>query len=452
MNRELKEGFGSKIGAVLASAGSAVGLGNVWRFPTEVGNNGGAAFIFIYLICIAVIGIPVMMSEFLIGRHTHTNTISAFAKLAPGKWWRIEGVAGVFVAFLILSYYIVISGWTLFYLTQSVAGQLQAGRDYSLVFNNFVSNPWLPVLMAAVFMGLTHLIIARGVQSGIERSSKLMMPMLLFIIGILVVCSFSMPGSSKGLRFLLKPDFSKLTADVILSAVGQAFFSLSLAMGCLCTYASYFRSDTKLPKTAVGVSVIDTFVAILSGFIIFPAVFSVEGVSVDAGPGLVFITLPNVFNIAFSHVPWLGYIFSGFFYLLLLLAALTSAISLHESVTAYVLEAFSMSRKKAAAAVSIACMTLGVFCSLSFGVLGDVKLFNLNIFELFDYTASKIILPIGGIIICLFTGWYLDRKLVENELTNGGTLRFRLFRLYYFIIRYVAPLAIAAVFVQELLA
>ena len=449
---ETRHNFGSKIGAVLASTGSAVGLGNVWRFPTEVGNNGGAAFIFIYLICIAVIGIPVMMSEFLIGRNTHANTISAFAKLAPGKWWRIEGVAGVFVAFLILSYYIVISGWTLFYLIESLGGQLQADKDYGLVFNDFVSNPWLPVLTGAAFMGLTHFIIARGVQSGIEKSSKLMMPLLLFIIGILVVCSFSMPGSSEGLRFLLKPDFSKLKASVILSAVGQAFFSLSLAMGCLCTYASYFRADTKLTKTAVGVSTIDTVVAILSGFIIFPAVFSVNGVNVDAGPGLVFITLPNVFNIAFSHLPLLGYVFSGFFYLLLLLAALTSAISLHESVTAYVLEAFHVSRRKAAAAVSVSCMALGVLCSLSFGVLGDLTLFGMNIFELFDYTASKIILPIGGIIICLFTGWYLDRKLVENELTNGGTLRFRLFRLYYFIIRYVAPFAIAAVFVQELLA
>ncbi len=447
---ETRHNFGSKIGAVLASAGSAVGLGNVWRFPTEVGNNGGAAFIFIYLICIALIGIPVMMSEFLIGRHTHANTISAFAKLAPGKWWRIEGVAGVFVAFLILSYYIVISGWTLFYLIESVAGRLQAGRNYSDVFNNFVSDPWLPVLTGVAFMGLTHFIISRGVQSGIERFSKVMMPMLLFIIGILVICSFSMPGSSEGLRFLLKPDLSKLTASVILSAVGQAFYSLSLAMGCLCTYASYFRADANLPKTAAGVSIIDTLVAILSGFIIFPAVFSVEEVSVDAGPGLVFITLPSVFNIAFEHVAWLGYIFSGFFYLLLLLAALTSAMSLHESVTAYVLEAFSISRRKAATAVSVSCMLLGVLCSLSFGILGDVKLFGMNVFELFDYTSSKIILPIGGIIICLFTGWYLDRRLVESELTNNGRLRFRLFRLYYFIIRYVAPLAIAAVFLQEI--
>jgi len=449
---ETRHNFGSKIGAVLASAGSAVGLGNVWRFPTEVGSNGGAAFIFVYLICIAVIGIPVMMSEFLIGRHTHANTISAFAKLAPGKWWRIEGVAGVFVAFLILSYYIVISGWTLFYLIESVAGHLQGDQDYNFVFNNFVSNPWKPVLASVVFMGMTHLIIARGVQSGIERSSKVMMPLLLFIIGILVICSFSMPGSSAGLRFLLKPDFSKLTAGVILNAVGQAFFSLSLAMGCLCTYASYFRHDTKLPKTAMGVSTIDTVVAILSCFIIFPAVFSVDNLSEKAGPGLVFISLPNVFNLAFSHLPLLGYVFSAFFYLLLLLAALTSAISLHESVTAYVLEAFSMSRKKAAVAVSVACMALGVLCSLSFGVLKGVAFHGMTIFDIFDYTASNIILPIGGIIICLFTGWYLDRKLVEDELTNGGTIRFRLFRLYYFIIRYVAPFAIAAVFLQKLLA
>ena len=450
---ETRHNFGSKIGVVLASAGSAVGLGNVWRFPTAVGDNGGAAFIFIYLICIAVIGIPVMMSEFLIGRHTHANTISAFSKLAPGKWWRIEGVAGVFVAFLILSYYIIISGWMLYYFIESLRGNLHGGDldYYKSFFESFSGHMWLPILTGAVFMGMTHFIVVRGVQSGIEKASKLMMPLLLFIIGILVVCSFSMSGTSEGLRFLFKPDFSKITTGVVLSAIGQAFFSLSLAMGCLCTYASYFRSDTKLPKTAASVSTIDTFVAILSGFIIFPAVFSVEGVDVNAGPGLVFITLPSVFNIAFGHLPWLGYIFSGFFYLLLLLAALTSAMSLHESVTAYVLEAFHISRHKAAVAVSVSCMALGVACSLSFGVWSDVTLFGLNIFELFDFTASKIILPIGGVIICLFTGWYLDRKLVESELTNGGTIRFRLFRLYYFIIRYVAPLAIAAVFLQEIL-
>ena len=446
-----RNNFRSKLGVVLAAAGSAVGLGNVWRFPTEVGNNGGAAFILIYLLCVLAVGVPVMMSEFLIGRHTHANTITAFSKLAPGKWWRIEGVAGVFVAFLILSYYTIISGWTLYYLVQSLKGALLTDQDYSAYFNSFVSEPFTPLLYAVVFMAMTHLVIARGVQSGIERFSKIMMPMLLLIIGILVVCSFGMPGAGTGLRFLLKPDFSKVTANVVLSAMGQAFFSLSLAMGCLCTYASYFTSDTKLVKTAVSVCSIDTFVAVLSGFIIFPAVFSVPNVSPDEGPGLVFVTLPNVFNIAFHNIPVLGYIFSGLFYMLLLLAALTSAMSLHESVTAYVIESMGIPRKKASAMVSVSCMALGVLCSLSFGVLSDFTICGLTIFGLFDFCASKIIMPAGGLIICLFVGWYLDRKLVHSELTNEGTVPFRLFRFYIFLVRYVVPIAIGLIFINELL-
>ena len=448
---ETRKNFTSKLGVVLAAAGSAVGLGNVWRFPTEVGNNGGAAFILIYLLCVLGVGVPVMMSEFLIGRHTHANTISAFSKLAPGKWWRIEGVAGVFVAFLILSYYTVISGWTLYYLVQSLRGALLSNQDYSAYFNSFVSEPFIPLLYAVVFMAMTHLVIARGVQAGIERFSKIMMPMLLLIIGILVVCSFGMPGAGTGLRFLLKPDFSKVTASVVLSAMGQAFFSLSLAMGCLCTYASYFTSDTKLVKTAFSVCTIDTFVAVLSGFIIFPAVFSVPNVSPDEGPGLVFVTLPHVFNTAFHGVPVLGYLFSGLFYMLLLLAALTSAMSLHESVTAYVIESWGIPRKKASAMVSASCMALGVLCSLSFGVLSDFTIFGLTIFGFFDFCASKIIMPAGGLIICLFVGWYLDRKLVHSELTNGGTVPFRLFRFYIFLVRYVVPIAIALIFINELL-
>lgn len=446
-----RSNFGSKLGVVLAAAGSAVGLGNVWRFPTEVGNNGGAAFILIYLLCVLGVGVPVMMSEFLIGRNTHANTITAFSKLAPGKWWRIEGVAGVFVAFLILSYYTIISGWTLYYLIQSLKGSLLVNQDYSAYFKSFVSDPYIPIIYGVVFMVMTHWVIVRGVQSGIERFSKIMMPMLLLIIGILVVCSFGMPGAGTGLRFLLNPDFSKVTANVVLSAMGQAFFSLSLAMGCLCTYASYFTPDTKLVKTAVSVCSIDTFVAVLSGFIIFPAVFSVPNVSPDEGPGLVFVTLPNVFNIAFHSVPVLGYIFSGLFYMLLLLAALTSAMSLHESVTAYVIESWGIPRKKASALVSASCMVLGVLCSLSFGVLSDFTICGLTIFGLFDFCASKIIMPAGGLIICLFVGWYLDRKLVYDELTNSDTVPFRLFRFYIFLVRYVVPIAIGLIFINELL-
>lgn len=445
---ESRGSFTSKLGMVLASAGSAVGLGNVWRFPTEVGNNGGAAFILVYLCCVAFVGVPVMISEFLIGRHAKANAVTAFKQLAPGTAWRWQGVASVFVAYIILSYYVVVAGWTLFYLVQSLTGSLSQSQDYALVFNTFVTHPWQPILYAVVFMGMTHWVIARGVQSGIERCSKVMMPMLLLIIGILVVCSFSMPGASQGWNFLLRPDFSKLNTQVFLSAVGQAFYSLSLAMGCLCTYASYFNKDARLVKTAVSVSAIDTSVALLSVLIIFPAVFSLPGLTTDAGPGLVFITLPNVFQMAFGAMPVVGYIFSALFYLLLLLAALTSSISLHEAVTAYVIETFHVSRRKASVWVSHTAMLLGTGCALSFGPWSSFTVFGLNLFDLFDYVTAKVIMPLGGIAICLFTGWYLDRKLVLNELTNDGRLTFRLFRLYIFLIRYFVPVAIALIFLN----
>ena len=449
MNYELKESFGSKIGAVLASAGSAVGLGNVWRFPTEVGNNGGAAFIFVYLICIAMIGIPVMMSEFLIGRHTHTNTIDAFAKLAPGKWWRIEGIAGVFVAFMILSYYIVISGWTLFYLVESLSGRLLADRDYSDVFNGFVSDTWMPILAGVAFMALTHVIIAKGVQSGIERFSKIMMPLLLFIIGILVVCSFSMPGSSEGLRFLLKPDFSKLTASVILSAVGQAFFSLSLAMGCLCTYASYFGKDVNIIRSAANISIIDTMVAIMSGLIIFPAVFS-AGIDPQSGPSLAFIALPGAFCEAFSGVPMLASLISILFYALLVLAALTSAISLYEVPTAYIHETWHIRRRYAAMLVTVVCLLLGTVCSLSMGLWGDVQLFGKNIFDLLDYFCTTIMMPLSGVFIALFVGWVVKRSVFIDDVTNEHALRPGPAKLIWWLLRWVAPVLLLAAFLGVL--
>ncbi len=447
---EHRGNFASKLGVVLAAAGSAVGLGNVWRFPTEVGNNGGAAFILIYLACVLFIGIPVMVSEFVIGRHTHANTITAYRKLAPGTWWRIGGIEGVFVAFFIFCYYIVVAGWTLHYMVASLLNQLTSDQDYVAYFQNFVSSPWEPVIYATVFMLIVHWVIVRGVQNGIERFSKLMMPMLLLIIAVLMVCSFSMSGFTEGIKFMLRPDFSKVTPDVVLSAIGQAFYSLSLAMGCLCTYASYFGPKTNLVKTAFSVSVIDTSVAVLCGFIIFPAVFSVPGVEADAGPGLVFITLPHVFNIAFHSVPLLGYLFSGLFYLLLMLASLTSAISLHEPVTAYLHEEWNLSRTRAAWAVTLACILLGVACSLSMGVWNDFKIAGMCLFDFFDFVSAKIILPLGGIVICLFVGWKLDRQLVEDEITNNGTLRIRLFRLYLFLVRWIAPLAIGIIFVNEL--
>lgn len=454
MSQDTRENFGSKIGAVLAAAGSAVGLGNIWRFPIETGQNGGAAFIIIYVGCVLLMGIPIMMSEFVIGRHTHMNTAGAYRKLAPGTPWRWVGRLGVLSGFVILSYYSVVAGWTAEYTVLAIGNYFKGKgtSEFPTIFNDIVSNPWISISGMLAFMIITHIIVVRGVKSGIEKFSKLMMPALFIILIILAVCSMLLPGASKGLEFLLKPDFSKITGSVILSAMGQAFFSLSLGLGCLCTYASYFSGDTNIGKTALNVSLIDTFVAIMSGFIIFPAVFNAGYTlsSSDIGPSLLFITMPNVFQQAFGSVAILSYIISILFYFLLVVAALTSTISMHEVVTAYVSEEFNTSRSRAATIVTIACSAVGLFSALSFGPLGDLKILGMTIFDLFDYVSSNIFLPVGGMFIAIFVGWYLDKKIVKEEITNKGTLHTPYLRIVIFILRYVAPIAIGGILLNQL--
>lgn len=451
MTKKERGNFGSKLGVILASAGSAVGLGNIWRFPYETGNHGGAAFILIYLGCILLLGLPIMIAEFLIGRHSQANTARAYQILAPGTQWRWVGRMGVLAGFLILGYYSVVAGWTLEYIFEAVSNSF-AGKtpaEFISSFQSFSSNPWRPALWLTLFLLATHFIIVKGVEKGIEKSSKIMMPTLFIIILILVGCSVTLPGAGKGIEFLLKPDFSKVDGNVFLGAMGQAFFSLSLGMGCLCTYASYFSKNTNLTRTAFSVGIIDTFVAVLVGFIIFPAAFSV-GIQPDAGPSLIFITLPNVFQQAFSGIPILAYIFSVMFYVLLALAALTSTISLHEVVTAYLHEEFNFTRGKAARLVTTGCILLGILCSLSLGVTKEFTIFGLGMFDLFDFVTAKLMLPLGGLLISIFTGWYLDKKLVWSEITNNGTLKVPTYKLIIFILKYVAPIAISVIFINEL--
>ncbi len=454
MNENTRENFGSKIGAMLAAAGSAVGLGNIWRFPIETGQNGGAAFIIIYIACVLLLGIPIMMSEFFIGRHTQANTAGAYRKLAPGTPWRWVGRLGVLTGFVILSYYSVVAGWTAEYTVLAIANRFdgKTAADFPAIFSNFVSNPWKPLIWLLAFMLATHFVVIRGVRSGIEKFSKLMMPALFIILIVLTICSVMLPGSSQGLEFLLKPDFSKITGATVLNAMGQAFFSLSLGLGCLCTYASYFSPDTNIGKTALNVSLIDTFVAIMSGFIIFPAVFNAGYTlsSEDIGPSLLFITMPNVFGQAFGSIPALAYGVSVLFYFLLVLAALTSTISMHEVVTAYVSEEFGMTRRKAAAIVTATCTAVGVVCSLSFGPFDGIKICGMGIFDLFDYVSSNIFLPVGGMLIAIFTGWYLDKKIVRDDISNRGSLRVPYLRTVFFILRYVAPIAIAIILLSQL--
>lgn len=443
--------FGSKLGAVLAAAGSAVGLGNIWRFPFETGNHGGAAFILIYLGCIFIFGLPIMVAEFTIGRRSKASTGGAFDKLAPGTSWKWVGYLGVLTGFLILGYYSVVAGWTLEYIFQAATLGFSGKSPEAFIgmFREFSQDPLRPLVWLFVFMLATHFIIVRGVKDGIEKSSKIMMPVLFVLVVLLAVCSVTLPGAEKGLEFLLKPDFSKVTADVFLGAMGQAFFSMSLGMGCLSTYASYFGKDTRLAHTAMSVGLIDTFVAVLAGVIIFPAAFSV-GIQPDAGPALVFITLPNVFQQAFGGVPVLAYICSVSFYVLLAVAALTSTISLHEVSTAFLHEKFHFTRGRAAMAVTSGALLVGIVSSLALGEWSAYTVAGMNFFDALDYLTAKIMLPVGGMFVAIFVGWVIDGKIVKDEATNYGTLRASFYPLYRFVLKFVAPVGIALIFMNEL--
>lgn len=450
MAQSERTNFGSKIGVILATAGSAVGLGNVWRFPYLAGEDGGAAFILIYIACVLMLGIPCMINEFIIGRHAQSNTARAYRRVSKTKIWALVGVLGVFTGFVITGYYAVVAGWCLQYIVASGIGQLQGGgsdffRDYFAVFEQ---DPLKPVLWTVVILLITHFVIVRGVRGGIEKASKLLMPTLFVLLVIVVVASCMLPNASKGIAFLFLPDFSKVTPSVLLDGCGQAFFSLSCGMGCLCTYASYFSRTTDLTRSAVQIALLDTAVAILAGMMIFPAAFSV-GVSPDSGPSLVFITLPNVFQQAFGSLPLLGTVIALLFYALLALAALTSLISLHEVSTAFFHEELHITRKTAAWIVTISCSAIGALCSLSLGKFDGLQLFGKSMFDIFDFTSGQILLPLGGFLTCLFVGWYLPKDLIRDEYTNWGTLRSRSYKTYLFVVRFVCPILILLIFLRQ---
>ena len=448
MSQKERANFGSKLGIILATAGSAVGLGNVWRFPYMTGQNGGGTFILIYILCVLLLGIPCMVSEFIIGRHAQANTARAYGKLG-GRGWALVGGLGVLTGFLITGYYAVVSGWCLQYLYASLAGQLKGDPAYvAHYFQNFSQDPLLPVFWTVVILGITCFVIVRGVEKGIERASKMLMPTLFILLLVIVVASCLLPGGGQGIAFLLKPDLSALDKNVFLGALGQSFYSLSIAMGCICTYASYFSRDTNLGKSAVQIAVIDSVVAVLAGLMIFPAAFSV-GVNPDSGPSLIFITLSNVFQQAFVGMPVVGYVISLLFYGLLALAALTSLISLHEVSTAFCHEEFHLSRRTAAIAVTVTCAVIGTFCSLSLGRFDGLQLFGKSLFDVFDFVTGQIMLPVGGFLTSLFVGWYIPRKVVHGEFTNNGTLSGRLFGLFLFSIRFICPLGILLIFLHQ---
>ena len=446
-NAEIKRvTFGSRLGILLVAAGSAVGLGNIWRFPYMLGSNGGAAFLLLYIFCILFLGLPVMITEFYIGRHSKSNAAGAFRILSPGTKWPVIGYLGIIAAFLILGFYFVIAGWTLEYVFQSVTESFgdKSVDDFRATLSSFSAGIFRPILWIVIFISINHLIVSTGVKKGIERSSKLLMPLLFVILVILCIRSLTLPGASAGLDFLFRPDFSKINSSVLLSIMGQAFFSLSIGMGCMITYASYFKDTTHLQRTAFEVTLIDTLIAVLAGVMIFPAVFSF-GIEPTAGVELVFITLPNVFGKMFLSNLW-----SCIFFILLAVAALTSTISLHEVATAYLHEEKKITRKRAAFLVSLGVLILAIISSLSFGILKDFTLFGLTFFDLLDYVTAKLMLPFGGMLICIFVGWRVEKKILKAELTNKGTVSFYFFTIYCFLIRYIAPAAIGFIFLNEI--
>ena len=441
-----RDSFTSKLGIIAAVAGSAVGLGNIWKFPYITGIFGGGAFVLVYLICIALIGLPVVLSEFVIGRKAQKNAIGSFKKLAPGTYWFVPGLMGLVAAFMILAFYGVVAGWTLEYLVKSITNSFAGKNPAELegMFGGFISQIAKPIFWQIIFMGLTGWIVLAGIKGGIEKASKLLMPLLLFIIVILNIRAITLPGAGEGLAFLFKPDFSKLSAEGMLSALGHAFFSLSLGMGTLITYSSYMSKKENLATTAVQVTIADTLIALLAGIAIFPAVFAF-GIEPGAGPGLVFITLPNVFQ----QMPG-GYIFCFLFFLLLSVAALTSSISILEVVVAYFVEELNLARRAATIMATIAITIVGIPCSLSMGVMSKSLFMGKTFFDWLDFIASNVLLPLGGLLIVAFVGWYLGRKKTEAEVTNEGELEAGYLPLFMFLAKFVAPVVIAIVFLHGL--
>ena len=450
MNQSERGNFGTKIGVILATAGSAVGLGNIWRFPYMTGQNGGAAFILIYLVFVFLLGIPGMMSEFIIGRHSSANAARAYKMLSRGKPWQIIGYMGVITSMIILGFYAVVAGWCLQYLFASVTGQLMGDSRYVMdYFKEFSTNPIKPVFWTIAFILLTHFVVVHGVRNGIEKASNLLMPTLLVLMIVIVIASCMLPGAMKGIEFLFKPDFTKINRNMLLESMGQAFFSLSLGTACLCTYASYFSRQTNLMKSACQIALLDTLIAILAGLMIFPSAFSV-GVNPDSGPSLIFITLPNVFHQAFAGIAGLGFVIAILFYGLLALAALTSTISMHEIGTAFFYEELHISRNRGAWIETVVCCVIGIFCSLSMGAVDGLSLMGMPFLDFCDHLTAQFLLPLGSFLTCIFVGWFVPQQIVKDEYTNWGTLRGSLYQAWLFAVRFICPVCILSVFLHQL--
>jgi len=432
-----RENWGSRLGFIMAAAGSAVGLGNIWRFPFTAGTNGGGAFVIVYLFFVAVIGFSVMLTEFAVGRRRQLAAVGAFKSV--DKRWTFTGVLGVLSGFLIMGFYPVVGGWAIAYIFKSASGLLANPGAIGDTFGAFITSGFEPLIWMVVFLALNIVIVAKGVSSGIEAAGKVLMPLLFLILIIIAARGLMLPGAWAGMEFLFTPDFSKINGEVILAALGQAFFSLSLGMGCMITYGSYLNKEENLISNAAIVTTMDTAVALLAGIAMFPAMFSF-GMEPAAGPGLVFVVVPTIF----AEMGGAGVMFAVLFFVALTVAALTSSVSLLEVVVAYLMDEKGFERKKAVFGTSAVMAVLCVLASLSLGGLGPV-LFGKGAFDIFDLLTDKIFLAIGGMLLCIFAGWRLNKEDLKEEITNGGKIAFGMFELWYALVKYVIPVTVAIV-------
>lgn len=441
-----QEQFTSRLGFILSAAGAAIGLGAIWKFPYIAGQNGGGAFLIIFLLFTIILGLPLLIAEFSIGRSTQQNAVGSFKAIAPGTKWHYVGILGMITVFILLSFYSVIGGWIITYFWKVVTGELNglSEAQYAQVFADTIANPVLSLGAQLLFMIVTIFVITRGVQKGIERTNKIMMPALAILFVILVIRSVTLDGASEGVAFLFQPDFSKVTSGTILEAMGQSFFTLSVGVSGMITYSAYLSKDQNLPKSAMSIVVMNIMVVLLAGLVIFPAVFSF-GMEPDAGPTLLFNVLPTIF----SQLP-AGMLFFATFLMVFLFATLTSAFSMLEIIVAVLSKGDPTKRTKWAWITGMAIFLFGVPSALSFGVLQDVSIFGKSIFDAADYTVSNVLMPTGALLIALFVSWKMKKTALYEEIKRGSNLAYGLFMAWFFLIRYVVPVLIVFVMLDVL--
>lgn len=440
-----RDNWGSRFGFIMAAAGSAVGLGNIWRFPYLTGVSGGGAFILIYVCFAIIVGLSVMLAEFTLGRNKARASTGAYKSV--GTQWTFVGFMGVLTALFIMGFYPVVGGWATAYIFKGFTGLLSHPDNVESVFGAFITHPYQPLIWMLIYLALNIIIVAKGVSGGIEKAGKVLMPTLFILLIIIMVRGLTLPGSGKGVEFLFKPDFTKINGQVVLAALGQAFFSLSLGMGCMITYGSFLAKTENLKGNALIVTIMDTVIAILAGLAMFPATFA-YGIDPAAGPGLIFVVMPTVF----ANMGGVGVVFHLLFFIAFTVAALTSSISLMEVVVDYFIEQHHKNRKSAIVITSVIMIIMCVLSSLSLGALSHITFLGVGMFDFLDKLTDKVYMAIGGLLLCICVGWAMKKEDVYNEVTNNGELKFGLFNVWYTLIRFVLPIVIAIVSITGIIA